>query len=101
MGETFGEHETQEGKYYYIVQLDVPLKPGQQTVYDTAVQALLTRAVPAMKETGSLMGVGTAVEAGHSYATHRVWFEFSTFQGVGALLANQDYQSFISTGSNN
>eukprot|EP01013_Petalomonas_cantuscygni_P014827 TRINITY_DN3038_c0_g2_i1.p1 TRINITY_DN3038_c0_g2~~TRINITY_DN3038_c0_g2_i1.p1 ORF type:complete len:253 (+),score=52.92 TRINITY_DN3038_c0_g2_i1:146-904(+) len=97
----YQQHETAEGKYYYIVHIDVSLKPSTQSVYDQAVQNLLARTVPALKDAGVLIAAGTSVEAGHSYATHRVSFEFSTWTGVGQLFNDKDFNSFISTGSSN
>lgn len=93
----FITRESAEGKYYFLVQQDFALKPGGAAAYQSAVDTLFTRTIPALKQGGHLVQVGHAVEAGgsHSHATHRITYEFDSWDGVNALLTGSDWTSFI------
>jgi uncharacterized protein (DUF1330 family) len=94
-------HESAEGKYYYIAQLDVSLKPNTESGYQSTLNNMLSRVTSVLKANGNLVSYGTAVESGHSYATHRLTFEFSDWAGINALYTNNDYTTFIAAGSSN
>jgi len=90
----FVKRESVEGKYYYIVQMDVAVKPSAQAAYDTAAATLLRSVISAFKPRGLVEATHSASE-GHSFATRRWTFEFVDWEGVGAFLQGGEYADFM------
>lgn len=96
----FVKRESVEGKYYYIVQFDSTPKAGQVPAYEAAVNTLFKKTIAAQKG-GALVEVAHFAADGHSYATRRATFEFSSWEGVGAFLGGADYAEFSNAATGN